>query len=1476
MSFTSMLPLAALVGVPIIIILYLMKPKGSRRVVPSVLLWKNAEKNEKSTTFSKRLIRNILMYLEIAALLFLMFAAMSPVIKRGVKGSTGSSIIVIDISGSMQFEDESGRSRLEQAVLDAKDIVDMSAGDITIITSGADNEILINGSSDKQRLRKVLNGISPTDAAGDISRAEGLLESLDKDEIVILTDGDGASKLESMSQSNNIDIKVYGDVTGNVGLTQMSMKKNADGLYDIAIGYETVGAGDQDFDISLYDEGGKLLEVRTISVTEDTSSTILMMGKDVEGSYVKAEITEASGDGLSRDNTAYALVMEDNDISAYMVGVGNTYFEKAYTAYSDENLTRVTADSEIEDAGDILAIYDRGDIVNKNYNRIVQDYHPIDAETIEGAIVTVRTGDLINDMSDYAFGASDLSVLECPDWASPLMVVNAGTDDEKVVAYYGEDSGVRQVVLGFDIRDSEYPLMAEFPIFVADSIAYLTDDNMVQSRYIQAGEGVVLSPSVGGSVTYENADPQGDISLQTAGLKIVTSMNSSAMQQESEYYVVRYPVSEADGTLSYEGMSYIKNAEYGIRLGSLTRLCLIFALLIIIVDSVIFLRRSIRVRRLEIVIRCALILLIILSIIGISLFGRKRKTATIFLVDMSDSNLSSLEQESEYIRSSVQELPDGESYGVVTFGRNAMSDQFLSQDKYFYDIATRPDGSATDIEGAVDYAISLIPENYLGRIVVLSDGRETVGDISALSDKLSDAEIEICARLYDSARSSDVYLQSVEMPEKLAEGDAYTMKVTVYSTYETEASIKLWDRSILLDEMSVHLSRGENTFALNETAGSESIEERTVTVEAAGDEEESNNTAVAAAIVEAPQRVLLISGMSEDSTGLESMLEKLNIEMNVVSAHNAPDTISGILKYKTVILDNCYIGDLPEELPGVLQTYIRDYGGGLICTGGRESYAPGGYRDTILEDILPVDMMPKGVDEAPSLALVMAIDCSGSMDSDDGTNRKKIDVAVDAAMMAVDNLSRNDYVGVITFSDTFTWRQAIVQVDDKEAIKDKIEEIGIMGGTVIKPAVIDAAKELRDVDAGVKHIILLTDGEGETTDFSDAIELINDNNITMSTIAIGSDSDRILLEELADKCGGRYYYSDSSSEIPKIFTEEVYLSGETYFKNGDFELSVSNNKLVSELYQSGLPNISGYIAVTTKNGAREIITTDQDDPLLSAWQYGLGHSVAWMSTASGTWNEELSQEQDYLEMWSRLLDYVEMEGDIGQDVVSVSKRRGRMEISYEAADYSEDTAVTGVVTSPSGVTKELRLEPGEPGAYSSSIEADEMGVYSLNIIRREGEDVVASTTAIETVQFSDEYKRDVSNTGFISFVEANGRLLNDGDKIFTRLRSSINNRRDITRYLILLAILVLLLDIAVRRLGLGIRHKAKSRRVSREKSEKREEPEEKEEKESAVAKMRRSPDEDKSVVKDKKEETPSIGLDTKALLKKKQDRNGWN
>ena len=1453
------------------------------------------------------------MFLEIGALLFLMFAAMSPILKKSMDYRVKSALIIIDTSGSMQFKNTPEETRFEKAIKDAVDYVEMSDADISVMRSDVTSELIINSSHDKSRIISSLKKLKCTDAAGDITKAKGLFESLDVERIIVFTDGAGAESLKEIAAEYPMDIYVCGGESDNVALSQMSIKKNAEGLFDAAFTYNITGGHKATFDVSLFDSDGNLIEVRTVENAEDKNGSLLMLNKDIKSEYVRGEISSVSFsgdgyssdmDGLDRDNTAYAVTSMQEEFDAYLLGTGNIYIEKAFHAYTGDNIIKTAGDTlpAAEGKKKVVGIYDMPLSALPENSGIIFNYSE-GGDTQEGALVNVKAGELLTNTVDFSFGANDLSILTLPEWGNPLMTITREDGSEGVVGYFGEDKGIKRVVLGFDIRNSEFPLMAEFPIFIADSIGYLTDERAVKETYIQAGEGISISSSVSKEDEIKSLNDDKDTSLTRAGL----------YKLADTFFVVRYPVSESDGSVGSDSITSGVASEYSVRYSSLRNLCLWLALIMILMNTGIYIYRNKGIRGLALAARILLVALVILAILDVNLPGKRKGTATIFLVDMSDSSILTHEAKQDYLRSVISSMPSSDAFGVVTFGGNVITDQFVNTEAQYLDIASKPKSSSTNIEGAVRYAASMIPDDRFGRVVLLTDGKETAGDVTAVKDQLQENDIELCLKLYESERSNDVYVQSAEMPEKLVTGDRYNLKITVYSSFETNGTLKVFNGSEEISSSQVKLNPGENTFIIEDQAGDKNIEERTVTIEAEGDTLEENNSMVAAAMVDAPKKILLVSGLSEDSTGFQKLLSSTNIDLTTVSAINAPDTIVRMLQYKLIIIDNCYISDLPEGFVNSIEAFVKDYGGGVIVTGGKESYAPGGYTDTPLERILPVEMLPKGLDEAPALAMVMVIDCSGSMmdsgvysDTGESVGRSKIDVAVDAAKEAVDSMTRRDQVGVLTFSDEYQWRQKITYAEDKDSIKDEIEKIGIEGGTVIKPGLKEAAEKLAGADAGVKHILLLTDGEGETKAFDDVLKIINENNITLSTVAVGSDSDCTLLENLADKGGGRYYYSDSSSDVPKIFAEEVYLSGDTYFKNGEYDLSVnSSNKFVEGLYSEGMPQIQGYVATTTKSGAREVITTSEDDPLLSSWQYGLGTTIAWTTNASGTWNEALSAHEDYAAMWKRMVDAACMDNAPDEDSVSLIKRRGRIDVDYQSANYSEDTQIKGVYTSPSGESGELILSSEEPGRYTGSFTPDEPGVYSINIRRNEKDVAAAVTTAIQTVQFSDEYRQDISNQNLISFVEANGRILSDGDKVFTKLKGKKNNKKNITFIIIIISVIMLIFDIIVRRFDLGrrlldiINDKKRKRRMEKASSldYNRKAADEKAVQipdaktfqdisdensglnnqdmyvTSQQADSKKDSKKNKKKEKRKKSEPVPQTLDTASLLKKKQDRN---
>lgn len=105
-----------------------------------------------------------------------------------------------------------------------------------------------------------------------------------------------------------------------------------------------------------------------------------------------------------------------------------------------------------------------------------------------------------------------------------------------------------------------------------------------------------------------------------------------------------------------------------------------------------------------------------------------------------------------------------------------------------------------------------------------------------------------------------------------------------------------------------------------------------------------------------------------------------------------PTDLASLSDYEAVVLVNVPARTLPVQVMGILPGYVRDLGKGLVMIGGEESFGVGGYGRTPVEEALPVYMDVRNREERPDLALVFAIDKSGSMDAChcSGPNRRAI------------------------------------------------------------------------------------------------------------------------------------------------------------------------------------------------------------------------------------------------------------------------------------------------------------------------------------------------------------------------------------------------------------------------------------------------------------------------------------------------------
>ena len=1477
MIFERMWPLAFLLAVPAVVILYLLKPRGKDTRVPSLLLWEKWLRNQESQTFFQKFIHNILMYVQIAIVLLLVLSLTSPYLQRP-GGGREPLVFVFDTSASMQHDAGNGRTRIEEAIARAGEIIDSSEGTAVTVIAGdcLGTDLLAVGLTDPAGLKAALSQVVCCDGPGDLPAAQDMVKALygengariktgeDGEEgasgpvrVIVFTDGEGVEEAAGFSGYPGAQVLVFGEPVGNVAnrfLSYAEAGEEADTPGEaspsasrrIRCASSLVNYSDTEasVEISLY-EGNRLVAVREATLKAGETAFCFFDEFDWKGEPLRSELGairfagSGAPDSLAGDNVAYAIPEEKEPVEAVLVGEGNIYIEKAYQAVTGESLPRIKEESAEEDALPAVRIYDAGTQESQpGKSRLAFGEERGAAGTARNVLLTVTDCGLTEGLSAFSIGVNETNLYEVPDWGVGFLWAG-----ERCAGYYGEHDGVKAVVVGFDLRESDFPLKAEFPVFLSHALRFLGDGALLAENLYTAGDTVAFHPQAGLDAEKLWA-PTEKAGLYTVG------------PGEGEPYVVRFATeSESDGRIEAESTVFGEDETQGGRLVKkrLRNALLALALFLLAVEWGLYRRQARGKNRFYLTVRLIGAALLLLSLCGVGIRIREHVDTTIFLVDLSDSNRQNRMAMEEYLKETLEAMPARNQYGIVTFGRDAQTEQLLTRDTSFAGLLSMPDETATNFETALSRALALFPAGGGGRIVFLTDGKETQGELARMAPALASGQTELLALLYDAERGTDAYVENVELPSYLHQGDAYTMTVTVESNYETDAKLQVLRGTAEEEAYDVRLHRGTNRFQFRRIVTGENVESLEVRVAADGDGCLENDSFFAYSMVEAQPRVLLVCGMDEDGSLYENLLRSISCRFETVSARNAPATLSQMLEYKSILLENVYLSDLPEGFLEQVETYVRDYGGGLVCLGGEDSYALGGYRGSVLETVLPVDMELRGTDEAPVTAMIMVIDHSGSMSADAGGGATSLDLAITAARTAVDQMRPTDYVGVMTFDDTYSWVVEPVLAADKETVKAQIAAIAEGGGTTIRPALKEALAGAAGCEAGIRHVILLTDGQGESTDYREVTNAYNEAGVTLSAVAVGDGADRRLLERLAEKGGGRYYYSDLASDIPKIFAQEVFLSSDTYLQNGEFGLSVYGGEITRGLFADGWPTLYGYVSATPKNAAQVLIASDRDDPVLSVLQYGLGHTVAWNSDVTNQWTAGFAGQDDYAQLWKRILGYSVGNASIDEDSLDIVTAGGTTVLSYEAEGYDEQTYVEAVYTDPQGNTHEAALPAAAPGRFEAKLETGLAGLYHFSVRRLQGEEVKNAVTAAAAVQYSEEYKFGISTAPFTGLIERYGERIEPGTEIWQDKKGGAEERYDLTQWLLALAIVWFVADVALRRFHV---------RLPEAKLFASYEGKKKEKKEKNLPKTRKKPDQPV-------QET----LDTLALLKKKGQRD---
>ncbi len=805
-----------------------------------------------------------------------------------------------------------------------------------------------------------------------------------------------------------------------------------------------------------------------------------------------------------------------------------------------------------------------------------------------------------------------------------------------------------------------------------------------------------------------------------------------------------------------------------------------------------------------ILLRGLVLLLVVLLLSGMTLKQISNRTTTLFLVDSSDS-VGGREKTEAFIRDALEGMGRNDEAGIINFGESAFVELPSARKPVFDEIQTRINPSFTNIEKAFIMAQSLMPWDHNKRAVLLSDGRENSGNALRQVRQMRDKGYVVDVYPTAGAVTEEVQLQQLKAPASVNLNEQLELTVTVESNVRTKAVLRLYSGRVLTAQKEVLLNKGTNLFAFSDKAVNGGTVTYRAEIAADSDTLAQNNSLSSFTYVTDVPDILIIRENEAAGRELEEIL-KGDVHVTVRSPGQAPSELSELLGYDAFILANVPADSLSDAFLANLETAVSHQGKGLLVTGGDSSYGPGGYYETPLEKILPVNMDIKPKEEEPNLALMLVIDKSGSMTGGD-YGIEKIELAKEAAIRSTEVLKQDDMIGVLAFDGAYKWVVEPRKTDDLKAIQDAIGTIRAGGGTQILPPLEEAFHAIQKLDAKLKHIILLTDGQAEKEGYEPVIDGLREKGITLSTVAVGREADSPLMKALALGGRGRFYQTDEFTDIPKIFAKEVFLAGKKYLNNRTFSPVLTGS---AELLKGidAVPQLNGYVATTAKGSANVIFSSDEGDPVLASWQYGLGRTVAWTPDAQGIWTGDWMSWKGSAVFWKNIVSWlVQQNLSKGYTVESgIEGQEGIITVKAEEDAYMTADEVAGKLIGPDGTEQDIRLFPEAPGEYRGSFAAGESGVYIADLTLSGSDGGSERISAGTVVPYSPEYDL-LSSSGGSALLqkianEGGGRVLESPAQVFGGKLPPVEGTKDPALWLLTALLVLFLADVALRRLNL--------------------------------------------------------------------------
>lgn len=799
--------------------------------------------------------------------------------------------------------------------------------------------------------------------------------------------------------------------------------------------------------------------------------------------------------------------------------------------------------------------------------------------------------------------------------------------------------------------------------------------------------------------------------------------------------------------------------------------------------------------------RSLVYVLLVFCLAEMQLRHTSERVSVIYVLDQSES--IPREKRAAMVQYVVKDVAEhrnaarGDRAGVVVFGREAAievppyDDNLpIQQGKLEAMMQVRTD--ATNLEGALKLAQASFSEDSAKRVVIVTDGNETVGDVQSVARQLAENGIGIDVVPIELSSRAEVAVEKISLPSDIRKGQPVQVNVVLNNMTEAGAEDdgkvsgkvivvrKQGQREDVLIEQPMELEPGKKVLTFEHTIDQSDFytyEARFVPDDRLDDSMPQNNLASAFAHVRGEGSVLLIEDW-ENPGEFDYLIERLkanNIEVELMQSNSLFTSLAELQRFDCVIL-----GDLPRTSGGgagdissfsdqqieMLVRNSQQMGCGLLMIGGPRSFGAGGWSNTELEKAMPVDFNIKDAKVVPVGALVMMMHAS---ELAQGNFWQKV-----VAREALKALGPQDYCGLIHWSGTDQWmwggQTGLLPVGpNRNQMLARLNRMTPGDMPQFDPAMKMSlagfnAIQAQGANVAIKHMIVISDGDPSPPLPATVTAYIN-AGIKITTVAIGTHgpAGSTPLRNLASQTGGKYYAVTDPKALPRIYQREARRIAQPLVKEHPGMVPITYPHEVLEGIE-GFPPFDGYVMTTLKDNALVdagmIAPVPAEHPenatLMATWTYGVGRTGVLTTDAGKRWTNNWTAWEGYDKFYSQLVRFMMRPTDNqGNFTVASEVKDGKVRVVVTATDEKDEylnfLKLSGTAVDPEMESKDFQLRQIASGRYVGEFDADKSGSYFLSILPGPGEAPIRTGA---NVPYSAEFRQQRLNSALVDALAA--------------------------------------------------------------------------------------------------------------------------